>query len=182
MDVLQLLDDELKDKNNWSLEEKARYLYIRSCELFSYDLRYRIFLNIYPRSKVTKEIVLKEIDLRNVDDFRVVCTSYSRFVFKKLLEELLAIKVKVTGYSHKYNKFKIGFNRYVADATWNCDLERVKFGKTTKCYYSLNITRDLNDKKIEDIDKKIGYIEEEYFDTKLERIIDSFECSPIYFI
>ena len=39
MDVLQLLDNELKDKNNWSLEEKVRYLYIRICELFSYDSR-----------------------------------------------------------------------------------------------------------------------------------------------
>ena len=57
MDVLQLLDNELKDKNNWSLEEKVRYLYIRICELFSYDSRYRLFLKLYPEK--VEEKVLK---------------------------------------------------------------------------------------------------------------------------
>ena len=57
MDVLQLLDDELKDKNNWSLEEKARYLYIRSCQLFSYDPRHQcdLFWKMYRKKKMEKE-------------------------------------------------------------------------------------------------------------------------------
>ena len=104
MDVLQLLDNELKNKSDWSLEEKARYLYIRSCELFSYDLRYKwnSFRKIYGEDKIEKQIVNRKIDLRNVEDFRVLCTSYSRYVFYKLLEELLGLKVKICGFGHEY--------------------------------------------------------------------------------
>lgn len=77
MDVLQLLDDELKTKRNWDLKDKERYLYIRSCQLFSWDVRYRLFskLSLKDRNKIEK-IVLRKIDLRNVEDFRVVCTNY----------------------------------------------------------------------------------------------------------
>lgn len=44
MNILQLLSQELNNKN-WSLEEKARYLYLRSCDLFVYDPRVK-FCNL----------------------------------------------------------------------------------------------------------------------------------------
>lgn len=179
MDVLQLLDNELKTKSNWSLEEKARYLYIRSCQLFSYDERYTymIFKNMYDLKGLKDEIVLKEIDLRNVTktDFLVVCTRYSRYVLPVLLEEFLDITCNVSGKGHEYNTFDLGLSRYIADATNRCDLERVKMGLRTKDYYDLDIGRKLSDSRVEKIDRKIEYLKDEYFDDKLERIINGFE-------
>jgi len=39
MNIIELLSNEIAAKN-WSKEEKARYLYIRCCQLFTYDPRY----------------------------------------------------------------------------------------------------------------------------------------------
>ena len=39
MNVLELMSKELKTKS-WTTEEKARYIFLRSCELFTYDNRY----------------------------------------------------------------------------------------------------------------------------------------------
>lgn len=159
MDVLQLLDDELKTKSNWSLEEKARYLYIRSCELFSYDARYQcdLFWTIYGEEVVEKEIINKKIDLRNVTDFLVVCTSYSSSVINGLLGELLNVLVKIhTGNlsGHQKVSFEIGKNEYYADATSGKDIAGIKIGLETKGYYSYDKTQLLN---LKEIDRKIGY-------------------------
>lgn len=182
MDVLQLLDDELKDKNNWSLEEKVRYLYIRSCELFSYDARYQcdLFWKMYGKKIVGKEILFKKIDLRAVLDFKVVCSSYSEYVYNKLLEELLNVfvfvhKGKLNGQFHKMNSFKIGKDVYHVDATGRGDIERIKMGLKT---YSFRKNRQLkfwNDLKLKKVDKKIGYIKDEYYKNKLMQRINNLE-------
>lgn len=182
MDVLQLLDDELKDKNNWSLEEKARYLYIRSCQLFSYDPRYQcdLFWKMYRKKKMEKEIVFKKIDLRNILDFKVVCSSYSEYVYNNLLEELLNIfvfvhKGKLNGQFHEMNSFKIGKDVYHVDATGRGDIERIKMGLKT---YSFRKSRQLkfwNDLNLKKVDKKIGYIEDEYYKKKLMQRINNLE-------
>ena len=66
VNILDLLNKELEYKN-WSLEEKARYLYIRSCELFTYDERYDFIVsNIYNKMK-KEELENLEIDLENLD-------------------------------------------------------------------------------------------------------------------
>lgn len=159
MDVLQLFDNELKNKDNWSLEEKARYLYIRSCELFSYDARYKcdLFWTIYGKEVVEKEIINKKIDLRNVEDFRVICTSYSSSVINGILGELLNIIVKIHRGKfgiHQKVSFEIGQKEYYADATVGEDIAGVKIGLETEGYYNYDKTQILNLKKI---DRKIGY-------------------------
>ncbi len=114
--------------------------------MFSYDPRYRLFLKLYSREKVS-EIVLREIDLRNVTDFRVVCTNYSRYVFKGVAEELLNRQVNVCGSGHEYNMIKLDNSRFIVDATNECDLERVKIGRT------------LNNQRLEKIDGKYEFYE-----------------------
>ncbi len=126
--------------------------------MFSYDPRYRLFLKLYSREKVS-EIVLREIDLRNVTDFRVVCTNYSRYVFKGVAEELLNRQVNVCGSGHEYNMIKLDNSRFIVDATNECDLERVKIGLRTEGYYDLDIGRTLNNQRLEKIDGKYEFYE-----------------------
>lgn len=39
MNVLEKLNQELQERNHYTLEQKKRYLYLRTCQLFSYDRR-----------------------------------------------------------------------------------------------------------------------------------------------
>ena len=90
MNVLELLHQELKDKN-LTTEEKAYYLYIRSCQLFSFDTRYAYWELLKDGHLFKRKICNREIDLENVDDFRVVCSSYTSYVYSELLKQLLDI-------------------------------------------------------------------------------------------
>ena len=182
MDVLQLLDDELKAKSNWSLEEKARYLYIRSCELFSYDARYQcdLYWKTFGKKEVKKEILYKKINLRDVDDFKVVCTSYSSYVYKTLLEELLNIfvfsnKGRLQGRIHQTDSFEIGKKKYFVDATGRADIDRIKLGLATNGFYRKMQLKLINNKNLKKIDKKIGYIKDDYFKPKLMQKICNLE-------
>lgn len=79
MNILTLLDYELKDKN-WTFDEKNRYLYLRSCELFSYDPRY-FFCDLFEDGKIIQEEILnRKINLEELETNWIVCTSYSKVV------------------------------------------------------------------------------------------------------
>ena len=70
---------------------KKRIIYIRSCQLFSYDERYD-FCNLFDDEKQLKnKIINRTIDLEDVHDFRVICTSHSDEALSKLLKELVGI-------------------------------------------------------------------------------------------
>ena len=115
-----------------------------------------------------------------MEDFRVLCTSYSRYAFKRMALELLNFEVDICGQNHEYNMFKLDNSRFIVDATNDCDLERAKMGLKTEGYYDLDIGRSINNKRVEQIDKKINYIEEEYFDDKLKYLINEFEDEYSY--
>lgn len=159
MNILDLLNKELEYKN-WSLEEKARYLYIRSCELFTYDERYDFIVsNIYNKMK-KEELENLEIDLENLEDNRIICITYAQ-IYDKILKELLNIDSKQTGIKHKWLIFDINDQPMIADATVSSDLARVKMKLWTYGYEFFRKNSDCeNDFKT--IDKKIGYIKNEY--------------------
>ena len=56
MNLLDMLSKELNQKD-CTLEEKARYLYIRCCELFTYDPRFK-FCNYIPNGEKLKNEIL----------------------------------------------------------------------------------------------------------------------------
>lgn len=39
MNVLAKLNEELEARKDYTLEQKKRYIYLRTCQLFSYDSR-----------------------------------------------------------------------------------------------------------------------------------------------
>jgi len=156
MNILQILDDELKN-TNWSQEQKLRYIYIRSCQIFSYDSKY----NFLESKKEKEHIGNKKIDLENLTDNIVICTSYAREVLPKLINEILGIDCNETGNAHRWNISQIGERIMLLDATASWDLQRVKMGLTTYGYRPM--TKEYNfQKKLKEIDKDIGYIAEDY--------------------
>jgi len=92
VDVLAKLDEELRLRKDYTLEQKKRYLYLRTCQMFSYDSRYHYCT--YPflgkkAEKIKKEILENRINLKEVSNLNVVCKNYSEDVYSVLLKELL---------------------------------------------------------------------------------------------
>lgn len=166
MNVLKMLNEELK--NEWELEEKIRYLYIRSCELFSYDPRYK-FMGLFPNwREIESSIRYREIDLENVQDNLVICSSHAREVYSKLLREILNIKPVPRGNGHSWVEFRDGKRNMMADATKTSDLGRVKMKLFTYGYHPEKREFGYND-KLKEIDIKIGYIDSQYENDSLQK-------------
>ena len=151
MDVLSLIDRELRDKHLNDFE-KVRYIYLRTCELFYFDTRYH-FKEYISKRKISK-IVNKKIDLEGVDDFRIICHTYSEHVLKKLINEFTNMDVKLRPGGHSYLVLKDNEGR-----TWNLDatlgdLSRVKIGTKTTGF---NCIWRVKDSYVDDIDKELGY-------------------------
>lgn len=174
MNILEMLSKELENKD-WTLEEKARYLYIRCCELFVYDPRYK-FCNKIPQGETLKnEILNKKIDLENVESNWTVCTSHIKEIYIKLLKILLNIDAEPTKLNknsiHVWAEFHDGTHWMKADsAIKKCsDLTRVKMKLETQEYHPKKNPPDYKE-HLKEIDKKIGYIKEDYKNTEIENL------------
>lgn len=70
MNVLEMLDKELQERQAYSLESKRRYLYLRLCQLFSFDSRYHNCIYELLKDKaepLKEELRNKIINLENVN-------------------------------------------------------------------------------------------------------------------
>lgn len=154
---------------DWDLYTKARYLYLKSCEYFTYDYRY-----YYGDIHLTRELLNKEIDLENVTDNKVICGSWSTQVYLPLLE-FIGIHGRLIGTDtgHQYVKFLINDREIIADACGISDLARVKFHNNTRGFYPNYKYYDYE--KIPKMDQNIGYLDTEYFSTKLDKKILTLE-------
>ena len=83
--LLEMLDDEINKHSSWSSKEKADYIYIRMCQLFNYDERWR-----YTESeKLRGKIFDKMIDVTNVNTSKTVCSGFSN-AFADIINMLLS--------------------------------------------------------------------------------------------
>ncbi len=169
MNVLALLDDEIKDKN-WDVELKKRYLYLRSCELFSYDPRYywcNYFLS--DRLERMEKLRNRKIDLEDLEDSWVICTTYAKEVFAKLVEELLNVECELLGSGHVYAVMKDNPKlKIVADASYGNDFTRVKMGLSTYGYYPVNKNGYKFKQELKVKDKTLEYVNGEYLNSTLK--------------
>lgn len=176
MNVLSTLDEELKGKN-WDKETKARYIYLRCCEIFSFDSRYYYYAFLgdsKDEMNAKLSLITRKINLEDVLDFRVMCTTYTYEIYNKLMEELLGICCSEgeTKSSHVFPKFlepMAEMYEIKADAT-KSDLIRVKMGLETHGYHPVDkCFRSAYERRIEVMDDNIGYRNGEYADYRLER-------------
>lgn len=161
MDILNLLNRELNEKGkSWTTEEKARYLYIRSGELFSYDPRY-IFCNQEEKKKIRN----REFDLQNIEENWIVCTSHAEYIYGPLLLNLLDLKeVTLCGVDyHLYITLEYQEKMIQADIVRWHDLERIKMKMKTEGYTFIKPQINHLNPLLE-IDKHISYIKDCYTD------------------
>lgn len=162
MNVLELINNEINNKN-WTIEEKIRYIYIKSCSLFHYDSTYNVLKKMKGREKEVVKIVNASINLENVENFNVICKSFTIYVLQILIEKLLNIKCKIKiNKNHYYLIIYLNDKKLKLDATTG-DLAYVKMNAKTIGYYILdNYVSTTNYLLLKD--KNINYIKDFYFD------------------
>lgn len=165
MNILELLNKETSD-NNLTLEEKAFYLYLRSCELFSYDPRYNFYKNVFEDKYMINKIENDFVNLENVNNNFVVCYSHSR-IFAQLLNELLNINTKEKGKGHSWVEFNDGVREIEADSTIYSDIARVKMKLNTHGYLPIHKEYGFDD-KLKHIATKVNYIDKDYNNSLIE--------------
>lgn len=80
INLYEILKKELEKKGkDWSLIEKALYIYFRICQYFNYDETY------YGNNRYT---VSRRFDMTKIDDYKLVCTTWS-YLYKDLADALL---------------------------------------------------------------------------------------------
>lgn len=167
MNLIKLFNDELKDKN-LSTDEKIRYIYLRCCEIFTYDFRIR-FCDILENGDILiKEIKNKKFDIENITTKEVVCTSIENEIFKKLLKEFFDINSTVNVRGHSSSTFFDKKRNLKTDFTISSDISRVKMGLETYGYTDCANSKKFKEELIK-MDKKIGYLRGKYFDEIIAR-------------
>ena len=75
MNLYEILRTELDEKAyNWKILDKLNYVYLRSLQILSYDSRWEYTNNQLLRN----ELFDKEVNIFNLDDTRVICSSWAR--------------------------------------------------------------------------------------------------------
>ena len=161
MNLLEMLNNEIKDKH-FTKEELMRYIYIRTCEIFSFDSRY-YYMDLFPEVNID-DIINYIPKITNIKRREIVCKSYSKYILKRLLISLANIDADAKiGIEHTYVIAKLNDEEYELDATM-FDLARVKMGLVPTGYKKKINTNDKikNEEYLKEIDKEIGYIETDY--------------------
>ena len=154
MNLLDKLDNELKNKH-YNDFEKIRYIYLRTCELFYFDARYYYVERF--NKKLYNKIINKKINITNVDDFSVICHSYSKYVLLKLINELTTANVLLHTGAHSFVKYKDD-----SGSIWNLDatlgdLSRVKVGIKPNGFTCLESWNFNYQDDLDEVDESLGY-------------------------
>lgn len=163
--------------NNLNDLEKARYLYLESCKIFTFSTKIQN----------TDEISFAKMYNQKVDAASLETTEVNCRIWSQIYSQLLSyanIKNKIIDNRHQCVKLYIGDKEWIADATYGSynDLSRVKNNDKTvgfgcnlyqgsnKCLISIR-KEDLNlldeiDKKLEYLFSKLGKLNEGYYEAK----------------
>lgn len=126
MDLLAILKRELDlVGSKWDLFDKSLYIYIRTCEIFSYDPYFAVTDNV----EKWKKAYYKKMSISNIQYFEITCFTWCR-IYKKLLKQILDIDVEIKGENgrHRWCSFSIKNEYLELDSTFldYNDLVRVK--------------------------------------------------------
>lgn len=140
------------ENNSYNDLFKVRWLYLYVCKLFSYDLRY-----IFAKDDLREEIYDKKIDIKNIEDFEIVCYTIARIIIDILNSygyKCELVREVDTRFSHVYVVVKCKDYTLKLDPTKRHDLTRVKINSNTLDFKLLNDNPKYID-EINEIDKVI---------------------------
>lgn len=130
------LEKEILENINdcWDDFTKARYIYIKLCQLLSFN---EAFNNV--DFKEYNKIYKEKINLKKLNSTEIVCSTWC-YIYKKLLKKI-GINAKIVNLHHKWLEFKIDDYTICADATIGIfnDLYRVKKGYKTVNYAPIKL-------------------------------------------
>ena len=152
MNLIQELDNEL---NEMRLDdfEKARYIYLKCCEIFSFDFRW-FFTELFGDEVLYNKILHKKFNIEDIDEKLVICHSFSRYILKPLIEELTNIDCRlIRNETHSFLEMNYFGQIWKLDATMG-DLARVKLDLPTKGF---SCGLDDYDLEVCEIDLNLGY-------------------------
>ncbi|MBO4601327.1 MAG: hypothetical protein J5634_03760 [Bacilli bacterium] len=149
MNLISMLDEELKNKH-LSKNETLRYIYLRVCEIFSFDPRW-FYTVVWSNHDLLKSINEKVLDVENIDDTKVICHNVSRYILKPLIEEFTGFDCEpISNYDHTHLIVKTNKGSRDLDPVFG-DFSRVKVNIETKDY------EGISRHELQLIDKSLGY-------------------------
>lgn len=132
MNLLDVLSTEINQLNLSEPYAIARYIYVRTGELFNYNPVY-IFA-----SEKQRDILKKlRVDIENVQDFNIICYSWAPMYVDLLRSFNINAKV-IKNDRHAAVIIEIDGIEFFADLTsFNQDITRIKFGMEIKNFYQI---------------------------------------------
>lgn len=154
MNLLETIDDELRFRH-LSDFEKARYIYLRCCELFSFDIRW-CYADITHDYKLKESIINKRIDIENVDSDLVICHNFNHCILERLIHEFTTLDCNSECVDdHSYLTMKHNEKTWKLDATTSsCDMARVKLSLPTVDFSGPS---EYDNLILNEIDLNLGY-------------------------
>ena len=157
MDILNILATEIKDKH-LTKDEAIRYIYLRTCEIFSYNSGH-----IYIEDKnIRNKIDDYKPDISNVENFEIICHNYSKYILKELIKELVGSPVTLINENdHSYITTIFNNEKYELDATYS-DLMRVKMHLDTEGFRPINYLKNPYKEYLKEMDEDLGFDSHNY--------------------
>ena len=159
---------------------KIRWIYLYVCQMFSYDTRF-----LYANKELKKEIYDKNVSIKSVEEFEIVCYTISKVLADALNicgYDAEVIKENNEYFSHAYVIVK--HNNYILklDPTKRHDITRVKMHSTTLGFTSLSDVPFFED-ELQESDKIIKEnsqninLEEFYNNDSIKKLVEIIEES-----
>ena len=155
MNLLELLSSEISNMHLTN-DEKIRYIYLRLCQLFSFDARWNYAWAIEDY-KTHFEVKNKTFDITNIDDFKVICHTCIDYILIPLIENIVGVKAdSVEKRGHTFATIKFDGTKYILDPTGGHDFCYVKMNVKTNLFRPDKVYYDYED-VLNEIDKKLGF-------------------------
>ena len=151
INLVYTFDKELSNKH-YNDDEKIRYIYLRLCEIFSFDTRW-FYASSFKDYETIEKILEKSENLKHVDSNLVICHTVVDYL-KPLIEMFTRRKVEIyRSDSHSFALVEFMRCKYKLDLTGMNDLAYVKMKLQTKGFRKEGfINPNLNE-----MDKSLGY-------------------------
>ena len=148
MDLASDIINKLKNKD-YDDFTKIRYIYLYLCNIFSYDSRFYNKNN----PKLRHNIYYKEVDIHNVQEYEIVCYTFSKIIKDVLAlfgyESKIIIEDTQSTYAHTHVEVMVKGYRLKLDPSKYYDTARVKLRLMTYGFIDMDNSNEIYDDILE---------------------------------